>query len=97
MRLHPSVGLQLPRYVPSGGCEISEHFFAEGTAVGINPAVLHYQYSVFGTDTEQFNPDRWLKEDANSMDRYLLTFGGGARTCIGKNVRLSHLTVAKCC
>ena len=91
MRLHPSVGLQLPRYVPAGGCEIGGHFFPEGMAVGINPAVLHYQTSVFGPDAVEFNPERWLIEDAGTMDRYLLTFGGGSRTCIGKNVGSSAL------
>ena len=91
MRLHPSVGLQMPRYVPAGGCEIGGHFFPEGMAVGINPAVLHYQTSVFGPDAAKFNPERWLKEDAGTMERYLLTFGGGSRTCIGKNVGSSTL------
>lgn len=88
MRLHPSVGLTLPRYVAEGGCEIDGYFIPEGMAVGINPAVLHYQNSAFGPDASAFKPERWLEDGAGSMDRYLLTFGGGSRTCIGKNVSL---------
>jgi hypothetical protein len=32
MRLHPSVGLGLPRYVPGGGREICGRFFPEGVS-----------------------------------------------------------------
>ena len=32
MRLHPSVGLGLPRYVPEGGKEISGRFFSGGVS-----------------------------------------------------------------
>jgi hypothetical protein len=31
-------------------------------------------------------PDRWLEGDGKNMDRYMLHFGAGTRTCIGKNV-----------
>ena len=89
MRLHPSVGLTLPRYVPVGGCEMNGYFFPEGVTLGINPAVLHYQSSVFGSDASEFKPERWLQEESGGLDKYLLTFGGGSRTCIGKNVSFS--------
>lgn len=88
MRMHPSVGLSLPRHVPAGGKVIAGRFFAEGSRVGINAAVLHFDESVFGPDAAVFNPDRWLTDSAAEMDRHMLHFGGGARTCIGKNVCL---------
>ena len=37
MRLNPSVGLGLPRYVPQGGREICGRFFPEGVSFGSNP------------------------------------------------------------
>ena len=88
MRLHPSVGLGMPRHVPAGGVTIAGRYFAEGARVSINAAVLHYDETIFGPDAEVFNPDRWLTEAAANMDRHMLHFGGGSRTCIGKNVRL---------
>ncbi|KAK5168178.1 uncharacterized protein LTR77_006746 [Saxophila tyrrhenica] len=91
MRLHPSVGLTMPRLVPAGGSEVAGQFFPEGTTVGINPAVLHYDPSIFGSDAAEFNPDRWLSPNASGMDRFLLTFGGGTRTCIGKNISLAEV------
>lgn len=86
MRLHPSVGLTMPRVVPSGGATISGFHFSGGYRVGINGAVVHYDKEVFGTDAEEFNPDRWIEGDAVRMEKTILQFGAGPRTCLGKNV-----------
>lgn len=87
MRLHPSVGLTMPRIVPRGGVQIGDTFVPEGYRVGMNGAVVHYDRTVFGEDAGIFNPERWFREDAANMDRHMIQFGAGARTCIGKNVR----------
>lgn len=71
MRVHPSVGLTLPRHVPQGGCSISGHWFPEGTRVGVNAAVVHLDKGIFGHDADLFNPDRWFRDDAVNMDRYM--------------------------
>ena len=88
MRLHPSVGLGMPRHVPPDGAVIAGRFFPAGSRVSVNAAVMHYDTSIFGEDAAEFNPDRWIDGDATMMDRYMLQFGGGSRTCIGKNVCL---------
>ncbi len=36
MRLNPSVGLGLPRYVPQGGREICGRYFPEGVSIDSN-------------------------------------------------------------
>jgi cytochrome P450 len=87
MRLHPSVGLTMPRLVPAGGANISGFHFSEGYRVGVNGAVVQYDKHVFGADANDFNPDRWSKGDALRMERAMVVFGAGPRTCIGKNVR----------
>ena len=86
MRLHPSVGLTMPRLIPIGGATISGFHFPEGYRVGVNPAVVQYDKDVFGADADEYNPDRWLKGDAARMDKTMVVFGAGPRTCIGKNV-----------
>jgi cytochrome P450 len=88
MRLHPSVALTVPRNVPAGGCQISGEFFPAGTRVGINAAVIHRDQNIFGHDADDFVPERWLRADTTIMDRHMFQFGGGARTCVGKNVRI---------
>jgi cytochrome P450 len=86
MRLHPSVGLTMPRLVPAGGATISGFYFPEGYRVGVNGAVVQYDKDVFGPDADNFNPDRWIEGDAARMDKTMIQFGAGPRTCIGKNV-----------
>lgn len=86
MRMHPSVGLSMPRESPPGGITINDTYIPEGYNVGINPAVVHYDTDWFGADAEHYNPDRWLGEDAQHMEKAMLHFGIGTRICIGKNV-----------
>jgi cytochrome P450 len=71
MRMHPSVGLTLPRIVPLGGCQIAGHWFPGGLRVGINASVVHLDETIFGEDADEYNPDRWFREDAVNMDRYM--------------------------
>ncbi|KAL8766518.1 MAG: hypothetical protein Q9209_006734 [Squamulea sp. 1 TL-2023] len=95
-RLHPPFGLQLERIVPAGGAVICEKRFAAGTVVGISAWVAHRDKSVFGPNASTWDPNRWLCKDEGRrrlMERSLLTFGAGHRSCIGKNI--SHLEVYK--
>ncbi|KAK5031506.1 hypothetical protein LTR13_007834 [Exophiala sideris] len=86
MRLHPSVGLTMPRHVPAGGLRIGDQVIPAGYRVGVNAAVVQYDQSVFGPDSYSFRPRRWLEGDTTHMDRCMIQFGAGTRTCIGKNV-----------
>lgn len=69
MRLHPSVGMTLPRHVPRGGCVIAGQWFPEGTRVGINAAVVQRDRGVFGHDADEFVPERWFRPNAAKMER----------------------------
>uniref|UniRef100_A0A8H7KBQ6 Cytochrome P450 n=1 Tax=Bionectria ochroleuca TaxID=29856 RepID=A0A8H7KBQ6_BIOOC len=93
MRMHPGVQYPLERVVPRGGATINGHFLPEGTIVGVNAAVIHRDRQIFGQDADEFRPERWLcdEEKAKVMDRHLLTFGAGARTCIGKNISIMEM------
>ncbi|KAH7112487.1 cytochrome P450 [Dendryphion nanum] len=93
MRLHPSVGLNMQRHAPVEGIELAGKHIPSGYRIGINPAVAHYDKAVFGTDADQFRPERWLvsEEEWKGMDKHLLIFGAGTRTCIGKNISLVEL------
>jgi cytochrome P450 len=86
-RLYPVIGMSLPREVPDGGTQIHGHYIPAGTTVGCSPASLHRNEDIFGPDSDRFNPERWLQQDqAREMDRYNLTWGGGCRTCPGRNL-----------
>lgn len=90
MRLHPSVGLTMPRTIPPGGATISGYRFAAGYRIGMNGAVVQYDEDVFGPDASAFKPERWIDGggDVARMQRTMLVFGAGTRTCIGKNVSI---------
>ncbi len=90
MRLHPSVALTMPRIVPEGGEEFNGYYVPAGYRVGVNPAVVQYDKSVFGEDADTFNPERWLGPAAKEMEKAMVPFGAGSRTCIGKNVSIDN-------
>jgi cytochrome P450 len=89
MRLHPGVGMVLERVVPKDGGKICGRHFKAGTTVGISAWVVHRDKSVFGEDAAVWRPERWIEADEErrkKMEGRILTFGAGARTCIGKNI-----------
>lgn len=96
LRLHSAVGLPLWRVVPEGGVEIAGQFIPAGTNVGVNAWVAHRNREVWGSDAEEFRPERWLeaqaeaeagnKERLQRMEAYYLPFGQGSRTCIGRHI-----------
>ncbi|EME44544.1 hypothetical protein DOTSEDRAFT_172810 [Dothistroma septosporum NZE10] len=93
-RLHPVIGMSLSRTVPATGLHLDDRYFPPGTIVGCNPISLHRNPEIFGDDAEVFNPERWLDETrAREMERCTLIWGGGARTCPGRN--LAELIVGK--
>ncbi|KAH7136224.1 cytochrome P450 [Dactylonectria macrodidyma] len=94
MRMHPGVSYPLERVVPREGAQLCGQYLSPGTIVGINPAVIHRDRTIFGDDANVFRPERWLSNDQERiklMDRHLLTFGAGTRTCIGKNISIMEV------
>ncbi|KAG6363849.1 hypothetical protein INS49_008952 [Diaporthe citri] len=93
LRLHPAVGTILPRVVPPGGLELSGYYFPPGTEVGVNAWVLHQNKDVYGPDPEIFRPERWIGEEKTGlMESMMFAFGGGSRTCLGRNISLLEIT-----
>lgn len=63
LRMHAATGLPMWRTVPEGGAEIHGRFMSEGTVVGINTWVAHYDESVF-PDARTFRPERWIEAES---------------------------------
>ena len=94
LRIHPSIGLLLERYVPPGGVDICKQHIPSGTIVGVNPWVVHHDPVVF-PGPEKFLPERWIENGADKlkeMEASFFAFGAGSRTCIGKNISLMEMT-----
>ncbi|KAK7726292.1 hypothetical protein SLS57_003378 [Botryosphaeria dothidea] len=95
LRCHAAVAYPMLRIVPAGGAVIAGTFFPQGTEVGVNAWVAHYNEDVWGKDAAQFRPERWIEaseEQLKKMDGYYLPFGHGSRTCIGKHISLLEIT-----
>lgn len=93
-RLHPVIGMSLPRRVPEQGMAVHGYQIASGTTVGCNPVSLHRTPEIFGKDAEVYRPQRWLDETTRKdLDRFNLIYGGGARTCPGRY--LAEMLVGK--
>ena len=86
LRLCSATGLPLWREVPkgSGGAEILGNYFPEGSEIGINTWVAHYDEDIWGSDAAKFRPERWIEsspERLKIMDGFFMPFGLGSRTC----------------
>ncbi|KAH0499247.1 hypothetical protein TgHK011_006452 [Trichoderma gracile] len=86
LRVFSPVGTIPDRDVPKEGMTICGRFIPGGTVVGSSPWVIHHAPEIWGPDYEEFKPERWLGEDASHLRRFFFAFGGGTRTCIGKNI-----------
>ncbi|KAI1505313.1 cytochrome P450 [Biscogniauxia marginata] len=95
LRLNPATGLPLERIVPPGGATICGRFFPEGSVVGVNTWIEHYNTNIFGQDAKEFRPERWLTDDPEKisfMNRHWMPFGAGSRTCIGRHISLLEIS-----
>jgi len=100
-RIHPGVGLILERLVPEGGLKLTDgRILPPGTIVGVSPWVMSQNKEVYGQDAASFNPQRWLRNEAEAettedfearltlMKNTDLNFGAGNRICLGKNITI---------
>ncbi|KAI1153993.1 cytochrome P450 [Nemania diffusa] len=87
LRLFSPAAFVLDRDVPPEGMTICGHYIPGGTVVGASAWVIHRAVQVWGDDAEEFRPERWLDcEDPGMLKRFFFAFGGGTRTCIGRNI-----------
>ncbi len=76
LRIHPSTGTILERYVPAEGVVLHGQFIPAGTTIGVNAWVMNRNKEVFGDDVEEFRPERWIDnplEKVQGMKKNLLT------------------------
>ncbi|KAF6814866.1 hypothetical protein CSOJ01_03877 [Colletotrichum sojae] len=89
LRFTSAVPSRLPRVVPDNKSDpflVDGQTVPPGTIVSISAYTMHNSYDIWGPDARSFNPDRWLRPDAQSLEQYLCPFSKGARMCIGQNL-----------
>ncbi|CCC14510.1 unnamed protein product [Sordaria macrospora k-hell] len=109
LRILPGIALPLERYVPPSGVHLptrgtekTKDFIPgnQGCILSFTPYTLNRHEAVFGSDSDQFRPERWLRDENNreseedfrerlqKMNNTDLSFGGGSRVCLGKHMGL---------
>ncbi|KAJ4294347.1 hypothetical protein N0V90_008037 [Kalmusia sp. IMI 367209] len=91
-RIFPSFQVTMPRHAPAEGLELCGYHIPAGYRAGMNPAVVLFNKEVFGEDAREFRPERWQESEArnHAMDKAMINFGAGTRTCIGRNLALAQ-------
>ncbi|KAF9465534.1 cytochrome P450 [Collybia nuda] len=90
LRMAHGVITPLPRIVGPTDAEISGEIVPAGTVVAMGAAVVHRNPGIF-PEPETFSPDRWLQPDSHELDRYLVSFSKGPRSCLGINLAWCEL------
>jgi cytochrome P450 len=81
--------------LPHGGGvdETAPAFVPKGAIVVMNLWSMHRRTEIYGADAAEFNPSRWLDQEAESPLRPgwgYLPFSGGPRVCIGQQFALTE-------
>ncbi|RPA74716.1 cytochrome P450 [Ascobolus immersus RN42] len=84
-RLSYGVTGTLPRLVPPGGAKLGDYFFPEGTRVETSCYTIHHHPKLWGSPEEshRFDPERWLRADSKELEKWIVNFGYGSRSCVG--------------
>lgn len=54
--------------------QIKDHHIPEGTIIGINGWVVHFDKNVFGEDAGLFRPERWADDGSERLKRMEKSF-----------------------
>ncbi|KAL4907067.1 hypothetical protein BDW74DRAFT_190058 [Aspergillus multicolor] len=92
LRIFAPVPFGLARVAPKGGLKIGDRYFPEGTKLSVNPWVIHHSEELFGADAKEYNPDRWLGDQAKAIDKYFMPFGQGYNSCPGRHLATIELS-----
>lgn len=95
LRIHPPAAGLMAKVVPAGGDTFNGVRLPEGTRVGYCGWGVMRRHDVWGIDSTEFRPERWLEaspEKVREMESTLeLVFGYGRWQCLGRNVALMEL------
>ncbi|KAF8806912.1 cytochrome P450 [Phlegmacium glaucopus] len=90
LRMAHGVVTPLPRVVGPVDSEISGVMIPAGTVVSMGATILHRNPEIF-PDPTAFDPSRWLQEDSSELEKYLVSFSKGPRSCLGINLAWCEL------
>jgi cytochrome P450 len=93
LRMSPGVCSPCLRKVPATGATICNLSIPGGTIVGMSGVFVHNSSKIF-TSPESLDADRWLANDAKSLDQWLVAFSNGPRSCLGISLAWCEMYIA---
>ncbi|KAF8075198.1 cytochrome P450 [Lyophyllum atratum] len=90
LRMAHGVVTPLPRIVGPADSEISGMTVPAGTVVSMGATIVHRNPDIF-PEPFSFTPERWLQEDSQELEKYLVSFSKGPRSCLGINLAWCEL------
>ena len=95
VRLHHGLSARTPRIAPNEALIYKQWRIPAGIPVSSVQALIHLNSDIF-PQPRSFCPDRWLDNGHlhTRLDAFLLSFGRGARACLGINLAYAELYIA---
>lgn len=101
LRLSYGSSARLPRIAPVEDLVVRDEArnstwkIPRGTPIGMSSFQIHHDEKIF-PNSDAFLPERWVQA-GNSLDRYMVSFTKGSRSCLGINLAyaLMYLTFAR--
>ncbi|MCJ1368214.1 hypothetical protein MMC16_007355 [Acarospora aff. strigata] len=99
LRLHNGITARSQRIAPHESLHYKHHVIPPGTPVSCISIFMHYNAAIFPSPLA-FKPERWLNDDndgdddklnKSQLEKYLVPFGKGTRSCLGYNLGLAEL------
>ncbi|KAL7960171.1 cytochrome P450 [Trichoderma compactum] len=91
LRLLPPIAFGLNRITPPEGLMIDGTWIPGNTLISV-PAYTAHRSPLF-SNSEQYQPERWLEDGIKETQGTFIPFSTGARGCIGRNISHSEQTV----
>lgn len=92
LRLGSGVLSRLSRQSPRTAMVYGDWVIPPTFPVSVSPPLIHNNSEIFPCPGS-FNPDRWLHPSSGELDKYLLPFSKGSRSCLGQNLAMAELHI----
>ncbi|RAO70228.1 uncharacterized protein BHQ10_006240 [Talaromyces amestolkiae] len=92
LRLANPVTHRLVRQFPDKAFEYQGYLLPPNTLIGMSPNLVHFNEEKF-PEPQVFKPERWIGPDAARLQRYLISFSRGPRTCLGMALARAELFI----
>ena len=95
LRIGHAVSHRMMRAFPDKNLKYGELDIPAGTIVSMTALLLHENEAIF-PEPQVFRPERWLHENQDRLQHYLIPFTRGTRGCLGVNLAwaMMYLTLA---